>query len=253
MNYNERNGHARDSRLSFDAAAHRYTLRTDGGTVECPSVTTIVESLFEPFNGRHWAEQKARFSGRSVEDILAEWEEIGRRASELGTALHDNIERHYLGLPAHDSAPADRAYSHFLAFAASRPLRPFRSEWRIFSDRFHVAGTLDFLACADSPDGPVYELWDWKRSSKVVKDGRIVSHAFHGRCGIAGPVAHIPDTSYWHYALQLSLYRYILETEYGLSVAAAHLGVFHPNYDTPFVVDVPYLRNEAVEILNRCL
>ncbi|MDE6277246.1 MAG: hypothetical protein K2M06_03975 [Muribaculaceae bacterium] len=253
MNYNERNGHPRDRRLAFDPADHRYTLSTDSGPVDCPSVTGIVESLFEPFNSEYWAKVKADASGRPTADILREWEENGRRASQLGTALHDNIERHYLGLDAAPDAASDLAYSHFLAFAAVRPLKPFRSEWRIFSERFRVAGTLDFLAFSTAEEATRFELWDWKRSSKIVKDGRIVSDAFRGRCGIAPAVAHIPDTSYWHYAIQLSLYRYILETEYALSVDAAHLGVFHPNYSTPYVVDVPYLRNEAVAILNSLL
>ncbi|MDE6311848.1 MAG: hypothetical protein K2L96_08560 [Muribaculaceae bacterium] len=245
MNYNERNAHARDSRLLFDADTHSYFVRMADDTLQpCDSVTTIVDGLFEPFDAEYWAKRKATPT-RTAEDIMREWAENGLLASKLGTALHDNIERHYLGLETTEDMSGDKAFGHFLRFAAGRTLMPFRSEWRIFSERFRVAGTLDFLAMDESG----YHLWDWKRSSKVVKDGRVVREAFGHKCGLRPEVAHIEDTSFWHYALQLSLYRYILETEYGIEVLDAHLGVFHPNYECPYVVEVPYLRHEAAAIL----
>ncbi len=245
MNYNEANTHPRDCRLQFDAETHSYhVLREDATRELCDSVTTIVESLFESFDAEYWARRKATPT-HTAEEILREWAENGRRASELGTWLHDNIERHYLGLEPEPETSMDKAFGHFRRFAMGRELKPFRSEWRIYSERFRVAGTLDFLAV----DETGYHLWDWKRSSKVVKDGRVVREAYGHKCGLRPEVAHIEDTSYWHYALQLSLYRYILETEYGIDVQDAHLGVFHPNYECPYVVEVPYLRPEAIAIL----
>lgn len=248
MNYNERNAHVRDSRVHFDAASHSYAIEAeaDGRIIPCDSVTTIIDSLFEHFDADYWAARKAT-ALKSADQIKAEWAEKARIASEKGTELHDRVERHYLGETPSPEALADPAFSNFLRFAASRTLTPFRSEWRIFSEKFRVAGTLDFLACENG----CYEIWDWKRSSKVVDPcGSPLREAYRGKCGIAAATAHVPDTSYWHYALQLSLYRYILETEYGIRVAAGHLGVFHPDYPCPWVVDVPYLRREAEDILN---
>ena len=64
------------------------------------------------------------------------------------------------------------------------------------------------------------------------------------------PIPHIPDTTFWHYALQVSIYRHILEKNYAISTAAGKLGVFHPADGRYHVLDVPYLRDEAVTVLN---
>ena len=245
MNYNDLHAHPRDSRIHFDAAAHTYLAdMADGSKLACDSVTTIVEDFFEKFDADYWAARKATYD-RPAEVIKAEWEAKGRIARELGTQLHDRIERHYLGMQIEPEAMSDPAFLNFITFAKQRHLVPYRSEWRIFSERYHIAGTLDFLAF----DGNVFEIYDWKRSSKIVTaDGSPIRDNRYGKYAKA-PIAHIPDCTFHHYALQLSLYRYLLALEYGIEVSAGHLGTFHPDYDRPYVVDMPYYKDEVKTIL----
>lgn len=250
MSYNDTNTHARDRRIHFDADSHTYTATTPaGGEVLCDSVTTIVESLFAAFDADYWAARKATPT-HTAEQIKAEWAARGEQARTLGTQLHDRIERHYLGYEPDAEALTDKAFRHFMQFAAEVPLLPYRTEWKIYSERARIAGTLDFLAY----DGRKFEIYDWKRSSKLVDScGAVIDSDRYGRHALA-PVEHVPDTVFHHYALQVSLYRYILEQEYGIVVAAGHLGTFHPDYERPYVLDLPYLRAEAAAILNsRCL
>lgn len=134
---------------------------------------------------------------------------------------------------------------HFMAFAADHSLTPYRSEWPIFSRRYRIAGTLDFLA----HDGEKFEIYDWKRSTKVCDAFSRPLLTNYGKYAFA-PIRHIPDTTYHHYALQLSFYRYMLATEYDIEVSACHLGVFHPDMASYHLVDVPYLRDEVITILN---
>lgn len=245
MSYNDEHRHQRDSRILFDAVRHMYTaIGTDGRQTLCESVTTVVEDLFDKFDADYWARRKAT-PGRPADVLKAEWEAKGRAAREKGTRMHDRIERHYLGEEPDEEALADGAFRNFLRFAEKIQLRPYRSEWRIFSEKYRIAGTLDFLAF----DGSGFAIWDWKRSSKIVDcDGCPITEDRYGKHAHA-PIWHIPDTVYHHYALQLSLYRYILESEYGIFAASGHLGNFHPDYDRPYVVDVPYLRDEVQAIL----
>jgi len=42
-------------------------------------------------------------------------------------------------------------------------------------------------------------------------------------------VAHFPDSNYWHYTLQLNLYRWLLEKHYGIVVSEMALVIMHPN------------------------
>ena len=59
------------------------------------------------------------------------------------------------------------------------------------------------------------------------------------------PLNHIPDCSYWKYALQLNVYRFILETEYELNVSAMFLAVVHPSITTPRILEVPRMDPEV--------
>lgn len=240
MNYNERNRHDRDSMVVFDPASHGYFV--DG--MEYRSVTTLVDDCFEKFDAPLWAARKATPS-KPAEELLREWDEKGRLAREAGTRMHDRIERYYLGIDDLED-DGDRSFALFLDFAGRHRLTPVRSEWRIFCEEALLAGTLDFLAIA--PDGSL-ELWDWKRSNKVCDPaGRPVTDNRWHKTGF-GPVSHIPDTAFNHYALQLSIYRYILETKYDVHPVRAKLGVFHPANPCPWVVEVPYFENEVKSLL----
>lgn len=241
MNYNERNRHERDDALSFEPESHTY--RVDGRIYD--SVTTVVESCFEQFDAEYWASVKAT-PGHTKEMILAEWAANAERARNLGTELHDRIERYYLGETVTEEWMQDSSFRVFCGFAWDVRLCPHRSEWRIYHEESRLAGTLDFLA--RRADG-TFDIWDWKRSTKVVdRLGRAINYNSFGRTGF-DPVSHLPDTTYHHYALQVSIYRRILEEKYGLNIHSCHLGVFHPGYDRYHVVDLPYLSDEVDRLI----
>lgn len=239
MNYNELNAHPRDPFLSFDAESHTYTL----GRQTLTSVTTIVEDCFQKFDADYWAARKAPAMGISPEELKNRWEANARRSRELGTIMHDRIEHYYLG---EDYGDDGDAYSIFRHFAAAERLYPYRTEWRIYFEDYGVAGTLDFLE--RRPDG-TFNIYDWKRSKKLVTpDGQIERSSRFGAKGLY-PVNHLDDCSYTHYALQLSIYRLILEERYGIRISAMRLGVFHPECPMAYIIPVPYLRIEAQAIL----
>ncbi len=58
-----------------------------------------------------------------------------------------------------------------------------------------------------------------------------------------GPVSHLPDTNYWHYTLQLNIYRWLLEKHYNLKISEMALVVLHPNNKSY----VRYKLNKLVE------
>ena len=69
----------------------------------------------------------------------------------------------------------------------------------------------------------LYEIYDWKRSKEIK-----TSNSFQSGLG---PVSHFPDCNYWHYTLQLNIYKWFLETYYGLKVVALYLVIMHPDND----------------------
>ncbi|WP_285822768.1 hypothetical protein [Duncaniella freteri] len=243
MTYNDLNIHPRDTHLSFDPDTHSYHF--DGR--EMTSVTTLVEDCFPKFDKNYWAARKALQEGVDPDMILDRWDREAQHARDLGTMMHDKIEHYYLG---EDQGDDTDAYRLFRLFAANNRLHPYRTEWRIYHEDFDLAGTLDFIEC--TPQGK-FNIYDWKRSKKLIDPtGRILTESRYRATGLH-PVNHLPDTSYWHYALQVSIYRFILEEKYGISVSKMRLGVFHPSYHTPWIVELPYLHNEVRSILSHKL
>lgn len=240
VNYNLLNAHERDSLLIFDEIEHIYTYQG----CQFKSVTTLVEEQFPRFDSVTAAARVAMRQGWDPADVLEEWNRIAGQARNLGTRMHDLIERHYLGELIDDDTDAFRL---FRRFALDRHLYPYRSEWRIYHEDYRVAGTLDFLEL--TPDG-TYNIWDWKRSHKLIDDhGNVIRDSRFGSRGL-GRMRHLPDVSFWHYALQVSIYRFILKEKYGIEVRGMHLGVFHPDYDRPYVIDLPYLYDEVRAVLS---
>lgn len=236
------NAHPRDGLLTFDEATHTYTHQ--GAVLE--SVTTLIEKFFPKFDAEYWAKRKAPSMGLTPEQLMAQWDENANRACELGTKMHAQIERYYL-TGSSEGADSD-AFPLFLQMTRKLRLYPYRTEWRIFNADWGLAGTLDFLE--RTPDG-TFNIYDWKRSTKLVDKATntLIAHNRYGQKA-STPVSHLSDTSYSHYALQLSVYRLILETCYGIQVANQRLGVFHPDYNQPYIISLPYLKDEVIAILN---
>ena len=234
--YNELNKHDRDERIHFNSEEHIYTING----CEFKSVTSVVDSCFEQFDAAYWARKKAPSMGMTPQQVMDMWERKGEESRNLGSQMHEKIERYYLGL---ENTP-DETYNLFCQFAQQHHLKPYRTEWAIYDEDSKVAGTLDFL----NYDDGVFTIYDWKRSNKIIVNGLPEKTSRWGKRAYS-PIAHIHDTTYWHYALQVSIYRYILEKNYGINVSAGRLAVFHPDYNRPYVVEVPYMRNEVMAVL----
>lgn len=234
-NYNSRNAHHRDGILKFDEVQHKYTLNGK----EMISVTTLVEQCFEQFDADYWAARKAPQMGITPEELKTKWEANAQQARDLGTAMHDKIEKYYMGI----TSESDETFSLFLNFASQHTLHPYRTEWRIYDEEYGVAGTLDFLEYQNG----IFTIYDWKRSEKLIKNGCVEKESPFRKKALC-PISHISDTTYFHYALQVSIYRYILEKNYGINVSQNRLAVFHPKNGRYHLIDLPYLKDEVITI-----
>ena len=94
------------------------------------------------------------------------------------------------------------------------------------------AGQIDLLM----RNGQEYVVVDWKRIKELQTDSRWGPLQY--------PLNHLPHCNYWLYSLQLNLYRFVLETEYGHQVSHMFLGIVHPSAAGPRLVSVPRLEME---------
>ena len=239
--------HPRDADLTFDEEAHAYYVR--GRRLR--SVTDVVAAAFPTFDAESVAERIVRshrsqsdptyaYYGMTEADVVASWDGKGTGAQALGTALHGEIERALAGEgPGPDASRVGPEFGHFRAYRRDHAGHVVvRTEWRIYDEERGLAGTVD--AVFRDPEGR-YVLVDWKRSREVTRENRW--ERGHD------PVAHLPHTNYWHYALQLNLYASVLERHYGVAVGAMRLVVLHPSNTTYEVHEVPRLTAEVEALL----
>jgi ATP-dependent exoDNAse (exonuclease V) beta subunit len=234
--YNTVNRCSRDNFISFDETNHTYTV--DGKILQ--SVTNIVENCFPKFDAELHAKNTAAKMGITPEEVIAMWEKKGKESRELGTAMHQKIEKYYQGEDSYE----DDAFKLFKVFAEKVQLVPYRTEWAVYDTDYNVAGTIDFVDCQDGK----FTIYDWKRSDKIIANGMPVKVSKYQEKGLY-PLEHLENCAYYHYALQLSLYKFILEKNYDIKVSDLRLGIFHPSYDKPYVLKMPYLENEVKTLM----
>jgi hypothetical protein len=178
--------------------------------------------------------------GMTEEEVIAMWERKGKESRELGTAMHQKIESYYQGKQPYE----DEAFKLFMVFADKVKLEPYRTEWAVYDTDYNIAGTIDFMDCQDG----IFTIYDWKRSDKIIANGMPVKVSKYQEKGLY-PLEHLENCAYYHYALQLSLYKFILEKNYDIRVSDLRLGIFHPSYDKPYVLKMPYLENEVKTLM----
>jgi ATP-dependent exoDNAse (exonuclease V) beta subunit len=218
----------RDDSLIFSEEEHSYVK----GDQVFTSATTWIKSFNPPFKGFDsalWAPRSAAKRGISTEEMLAEWKATGDAASAKGTKVHNEIERYIL-----IGEPVTEPLALFgLAHLAKRRGLP-HPEVRIYSEKLGIAGTIDGVYAY--ANGNV-DLIDWKTNSKL--DG--------GYTFGLDDYKKLPDTKLMMYYLQLSLYGYILEKEYGRKVKS--LKIVHLTTDGAKEIEVPYLKHMIEQMI----
>lgn len=235
------NAHPRDSHISFDEPTHKYYVNGScEGNISC---TGFVHEFFGHFDakaiitkmrkGAKWAQSP--YYGMTDEEIMKKWSDNGKTASEAGTAMHLAIEQFLHGAPEQINSDIKNTpeWRYFLKFwnDCGHDLEPYRSEWEVFTDstttiqhgekerKIKLCGSIDMVFRRKS-DGK-FVIYDWKRSKEIKAENPFGN-------GLP-PLEHLPDTNYWHYTLQLNVYKWILEKYYGLEVADLYLVILHPD------------------------
>lgn len=250
INYlKKKNSHPRDDNISFEEEGHVYTICGEVGTYI--STTTFIHHNFSDFDaddiinkmmlGRNWNNPEYKYYGMTREQIKALWDKNRDNASGAGTQMHADIEKYSNNVQIFNNSIE---FQYFLAFRKDFPqLIPYRTEWCVYYEEYKLCGSIDMVY---QNENGKFEIYDWKRSKEIVYDSPF------NKCAKTECIKHLPDTNFWHYALQLNTYKKILEDCYGIQVEDMYLVVCHPesayqNYDR---VRIPHLPNEINDLFN---
>jgi ATP-dependent exoDNAse (exonuclease V) beta subunit len=130
-------------------------------------------------------------------------------------------------------------WKYFLRYVNDFPdFEPFRTEWLIFHEELKLAGSIDMVYRNQDDTLMIY---DWKRSKGISEANPFCKFA-ETSC-----IKHLPDTNYWHYSLQLNIYKTILEEKYNKQITSLYLVRLHPDAeeDTYERIPVPNLSKEV--------
>ena len=232
--------------IAFEDESHKYHHPRDlTGNAEYISVTTIIDRFF-PFDMDRFIQVKAKREERTEEDVLNEFIKNRDEASEQGTFMHEQIE---FFLKGEDYDSNSKEFIMFKKFyeeiVVAKGFEFVEAEKKILLDEFNVAGTVDALF--KKPNKEEYLIVDWKRSKKLVVDGRPKKYGFGSA---SSELSHIDNSSYYKYALQQNIYKYILETKYDMPISSMNLIVLHEKYDEYHRVNLVNMDKEVGVILN---
>lgn len=281
--------HSRDKNITFDEPTHIYTIRllnkknennnnnynnghknenkrydneTEINQTEFiydsgfTSVTTWVHSHFHSFdadkiidkmmNSRNWF--KSKYYGMTREEIKQEWERNRDEAAKAGTNMHYDIECFYNEISTiNDSIE----YQYFQEFEKDRTkeggfgenIEPYRTEWMVYDEDLRLSGSIDMIF-RRKDNHEILEIYDWKRCREIKKQNPWQSA--ETEC-----INHLPDSNFWHYSLQLNIYKAILERKYGKKVDGLYLVCLHPNNKNKSYqrIKVPILKDEINDLI----
>ena len=245
-----------DAHIDFEPYEHIYIYK---GRQRLLPVSSLVGYFFESFNPLAAAERQWQNKGIPVEDTLELWDRIGTMASEVGTFVHAQTENYFRDGTFETIYPfyfngeteeisVEKEKQYFLQFVSDYAIKPYRQEWPVYDTALNIAGTIDLICQED--DGS-FTIYDWKRSAKVVNAfGQPITEGFNGKMSLNG--INLPDTSFYHYCLQQNLYRYMLETHYGIRVRAMNLVVLCADYPSYYVAQVPKMDEVVSQMIGIC-
>jgi len=241
------NTHARDKNIEFYEDGHKYFILTDTNN-KYTSVTTWCHSHFPHFDadviinsmmkGKGWKEGH-KYWGLDSSQIKALWDSNKDLVADAGTNLHYEIEcfhnnntlsNKYNNHQLYDKYMIDFNEEHllkpiewqyFINFIKDNPtLIPYRTEWLIYHEDVKIAGSIDMVY--ENSDGTL-SIYDWKRAKNITRINNFNKFA------ISKQICHLPDSNFWHYALQLNTYKLILEQKYEKKIRDLYLVRLHPN------------------------
>ena len=261
------NKHSRDEFIEFYEDTHKYIITNDIDS-KYTSVTTWNHSHFPHFNAdeiiknmmksKNWKEGH-KYWGMTPEEIKKSWDTNRDNVAGAGTNMHfeiecfmnnNNIPENYAHKELYDYYCQNRGeinndsleWKYFIEFIKDTPdLKPYRTEWTVYHEELKLAGSIDMVY--ESPDGTL-NIYDWKRAKNIT-----AVNSFN-KFAIEPIICHMPDANFWHYALQLNTYKFILEQKYNKKVNDLYLVRLHPDAEEKSyeLIKLPDLTKELREL-----
>lgn len=262
--------------IVFNAADHSYK-SIDAEGIDWISVTSLLSNFKKPFDAEKVAasvtkKSKSKWFGIPPEKILELWKAEADRATTLGTFYHNQREADLCslssieleGIPIPIYKPIEEGA---LKKAPEQKLTDgIYPEHMVYLKSAGICGQSDLVEVVNSK----VNIIDYKTNKEIKKE------SFKNWEGISDkmshPVSHLDDCNFNHYALQLSIYMYII-LKHNRKLRPGKIYIHHVIFEVegtdeygypitkyssngdPVVkeviqMEVPYLADEVISIIN---
>lgn len=260
--------------LKFTSQDHKYTSEDNKDWL---SVTSLISQFKQPFDADTIAvksskNKKSKWYGMTPEEIKQAWKAEAKRATDLGTWYHnqreadiceiENMERHGHTVPIFKPIEKEG-----VKYSPEQKLKDgIYPEHMVYLKSAGICGQSDLVEVID---GQVH-ITDYKTNKEIKTEGYVNWEGVSQK--MFPPVSHLDDCHLNHYALQLSLYMYII-LKHNPRLKPGSLTIHHilfeessrdrfgnpicarDNNGDPIVADIvqydlPYLKQEAISIIH---
>jgi hypothetical protein len=200
--------------IKFRADTHKYESIKDPEK-KWISTTSLVSLFKKPFDAERISissskNKKSKWYGMKPEDIRAIWAKEANRATSLGTWYHNEREKELLACGTLQREGLDLSIIHpieqdGIKLSPNQTLVPgIYPEHLVYLKSARICGQVDRLEVV----GNRVDIFDYKTNKEIKKEAYV---NWEGKMScLNGPLSHVGDCNFNHYALQLSIYMYII-------------------------------------------
>jgi len=239
----------KQDRISLNEETHTYTVKgAEHLTFE--SCTTFIGDFFSPFEAEKIAtklakSKKGKYKDKNKKEILDFWDEI----ADEGTFVHKEVEDWCHGWNNLKEVKVKKTKSKHAVLWLQDNLEGHYKlfpEVKVFSKELQLAGTIDLLIY--EPNENLWVMVDWKTNSKIA------TTAWGNKKGTHYSTRLIPDCNFNKYALQMSLYSWLLKEEYGIDIYERYLIHLRPQQTVYYPLGVkeyktPYMKSNIEKMV----
>jgi len=265
--------------LSFEPENHKYKSTDPNDHTEWVSVTTLISCLKKPFDSKAISKRSSKnnkptnkWYGMTPEEIQAIWKAEAKRATDLGSWYHDQreadllacdtIDRHECTLQVIKPLANEKGYK---IASSQKLLAGIYPEHLVYLRSVGICGQSDLVEIAN---GHIH-ITDYKTNKEIKTESFVNWEGISQKMN--QPISHLDDCNYFHYALQLSIYMYMIQ-KHNPNLKPGSLVLHHIIFENegedkfgypiskrteqgdPIVKDIiiyelPYLKDEVMTIL----
>jgi hypothetical protein len=201
--------------VKFLPTEHKYVSIDPSENIQWTSVTSVISKFKEYFDADAIAEKssknkKSKWYGMSPEDIKEAWKNESDRAINLGTWYHNQRESDILGCDTISRDGQDLKIFKSLELDGIKIAPNQKLKDGIYPEHFVYLKSAGICGQSDRVEvlNSKVDVYDYKTNKEIKLE------SYKNWEGISKkmfyPLSHLDDCNYNHYALQLSLYMYMI-------------------------------------------